>query len=310
MLRSTFLLPLLVATNVLAPAQAFDGEIARLPRPRPAIAPPAELAAWADAAEGHFRTAGAGADDEAPGEVGGASNAVAAIEALAPLPRPRPRPASTDMALALVGPQRLPSIPVPVEADDSECPARLETLGVAFTEEPAIDGACSVARPLKVTALGSGVAIEPAATLNCRTAESLARWVKEALVPKAQARFGAVPTGIVNGSTYVCRPRNGVAGAKLSEHAHANAIDIGAIRFEEREPVAIGVNEPESAEASFEGEIRAAACDSFTTVLGPGSDAAHETHLHFDMMKRRGGYRLCELGEPTAVRAPAKTSLE
>jgi hypothetical protein len=213
--------------------------------------------------------------------------------------------------LALVGPHQLPSIPVPVEADDPDCPDRLAALGVTFTEEPPIaEGECTVARPFKVTALGEGVAIEPDAILSCRAAESLARWVKEALVPVSMRYFSEAPTSILHGSTYVCRPRNNVAGAKLSEHAHANAVDISAIRFAGRAPVAIGASAAGSAETKFENEVRAAACDQFTTVLGPGSDAAHASHMHFDMALRRGGYRLCELGAPTIARASENTKRE
>jgi hypothetical protein len=29
-------------------------------------------------------------------------------------------------------------------------------------------------------------------------------------------------------------------------------------------------------------------------VLGPGSDAFHDDHLHLDLAERRGGYRLCQ----------------
>jgi hypothetical protein len=36
----------------------------------------------------------------------------------------------------------------------------------------------------------------------------------------------------------------------------------------------------------------------FTTVLGPGSDAAHAHHLHVDLARRRGGYRMCQWNMP------------
>ncbi len=42
--------------------------------------------------------------------------------------------------------------------------------------------------------------------------------------------------------------------------------------------------------------LRKSACEYFTTVLGPGANAAHEKHLHFDLAKRgkTGTYRICE----------------
>jgi hypothetical protein len=177
---------------------------------------------------------------------------------------------------------------------------------VSFAEELSIDplGDCSVAHPLNVTSLGSGVAIGPEAIMTCRVAEQLALWVKESLAPTSQSLLGEAPAEIRHSSTYVCRPRNNVAGAKISEHAHANAVDIAAINFGNREAVSFGVNRPESIEQKFEDKIRADACRYFTTVLGPGSDPAHALHFHFDMAWRRGGYRLCELGAPSVVRVP------
>lgn len=196
--------------------------------------------------------------------------------------------------------------PGPVAPEDAACVGRLRALGVKFTEEAALDvgGPCSVPHPLKVTELGSGIAIEPETILNCAAAESLALWVKEIVTPSATRLLGAVPTKITHSSTYICRTRYNDPVEKISEHAHANAVDIAAFGFADREPISIGGNEEGSAEAKFEVEVRAGSCSYFTTVLGPGSNAAHATHFHLDMAFRRGGYRLCELGAPTAVAAP------
>jgi hypothetical protein len=192
------------------------------------------------------------------------------------------------------------------EARDVACLARLDEMGVAYTEEAAIepDGACFVDHPLKVTSIGSGVAIEPEAIMNCRTTEALALWTREVLAPAAKEHLEATATAIAHGSTYVCRSRNNEPGAKLSEHAHANAVDIAAIAFAEREPITIALRSGIDAEADFQAAIRAGSCDYFTTVLGPGSNAAHAEHFHFDLAERRGGYRLCELGPPIASREP------
>lgn len=42
--------------------------------------------------------------------------------------------------------------------------------------------------------------------------------------------------------------------------------------------------------------LRTTACAYFTTVLGPGSDSAHEEHFHFDtgMHGATPNYRICE----------------
>jgi hypothetical protein len=230
-----------------------------------------------------------------------------AIDAFIPIPRPLPTPRPE---LAMVAPGAIeetrPTRTTPVEPRDPACLQRLRTLGVAFTEEEPIDpfGACHVDHPLKVTSIGSGVTVTADAIMTCDAAEALARWAKHVLVPAAKQHLNAVPSEIAQASTYVCRPRNNQAGAKLSEHAHANAVDIASVSFTDREPVAVGAPSADAAGKEFERAIRAGACEYFTTVLGPGSDAAHANHLHFDLAERRGGHRLCDLEEPETVATP------
>jgi hypothetical protein len=181
-------------------------------------------------------------------------------------------------------------------AAEAACRARLTALGVVFKAMPSIEGegGCGVAAPVEVSEVAPGVALTPAATLNCRTAEALARWIVEVVAPAAKAHLNAPPNALTHASTYVCRPRNNEERAKLSEHASANAIDIAAIGLAGREPVAVVDRDGEDADERFLQAIRTGACAHFTTVLGPGSDAAHATHFHFDMAQRKRGYRMCQ----------------
>jgi hypothetical protein len=64
--------------------------------------------------------------------------------------------------------------------------------------------------------------------------------------------------------------------------------------LEHRRTATIGTFAPETAEARFQAAVREGACRYFTTVLGPGSDPEHATHLHLDLRDRRGGYRICQ----------------
>jgi hypothetical protein len=48
------------------------------------------------------------------------------------------------------------------------------------------------------------------------------------------------------------------------------------------------------AEAKFLDALRKAACGPFKTVLGPGSDADHALHFHFDLAPRRHGGTFCQ----------------
>lgn len=44
----------------------------------------------------------------------------------------------------------------------------------------------------------------------------------------------------------------------------------------------------------FMTQIRDTSCARFTTVLGPGSDGYHQTHMHVDLEVRHNGYRICQ----------------
>jgi hypothetical protein len=313
--RAMALAAMALAALLVSPAARADPD-ARLPRPRPAVeaqsATSPETGAWAGELQSRFRVAAAAHEDApavertAPTE----SSAFEAIERLARLPRARPEhPAELLAMVPQERPERErpapPLAPRVPELEDMACLARIEALGVRYTKAESIDpqGPCNVDHPLTVTALGMGVRITPQATLNCRTAEALALWTRDELVPAARDILGATPTRIVQNSTYVCRYRNNDPDAKISEHAHANAVDIGSIGFAEREPFNVADRDMSSLEGRFQVTIRGGSCDHFTTVLGPRSNAAHATHFHFDMAQRRGGYRLCDLADTNFVGA-------
>jgi hypothetical protein len=134
------------------------------------------------------------------------------------------------------------------------------------------------------------VAIEPPATLRCETAEAVVSFVRQDLAPAA-ARMGSTLRAIDNFDSYDCRGRNRLAGAKLSEHGLANALDIRSVRLEDGRVVRPA---DRGAPLQFRAAIKAAVCSRFTTVLGPGSDGYHENHIHIDRGERRGGYRVCQ----------------
>ena len=115
------------------------------------------------------------------------------------------------------------------------------------------------------------------------------------VVPEAKRAFGAAPTAILIGTSYQCRTRNGVPGARLSKHAYAAALDLHGFDFAGRPELAVKpVRGLPKAEASFLAAIRRKACSYFTTVLGPDSDAAHADHLHLDLRERKRGFRICQ----------------
>ena len=72
-------------------------------------------------------------------------------------------------------------------------------------------------------------------------------------------------------------------------------MDIAAFGFDDGSRLAIAPPEDRGDMAvAFQNAVQASACLFFATVLGPGSNAAHDDHLHLDVKARRGGFRLCQ----------------
>ena len=194
----------------------------------------------------------------------------------------------------------LPSIskPEPDEGALARCEAELRKLGAVFTREETVSGenGCGIEAPYRIDRIISGVALSPASQLRCATALALARWTETVVLPAAAALPEKVElTGINHGSTYVCRRRNNLPTGKMSEHSIGNAIDIADFEFDGRQPIGISPRQGDGdIEEAFQRAVRGGACLHFTTVLGPGSDTSHAGHLHLDIAKRRGGYRLCQ----------------
>lgn len=183
------------------------------------------------------------------------------------------------------------------EKDHADCLAELTTLGVVFHEEKRIDEGegCGIDKPVSVSALAGGIALKPAATMTCPAVRALARWAQDSVVPAAKAAFPDQTLKTVEtASAYVCRLRNNAEQGKISEHARGNAVDIAAFTLSGGERVDIHPRrEDTTLSGAFQRTVTAAACLYFTTVLDPESDAAHEKHLHLDVLARKGGYRYC-----------------
>src|SRR5258707_1238032 len=97
------------------------------------------------------------------------------------------------------------------------------------------------------------------------------------------------------GPGYECRNRNGAASGKLSAHAVGKAIDISGFELSSGKFIPIKPDGDETMRNVVD-TVRTAACGWFTTVLGPGADAAHADHLHVDMAPHGTSdrYRICQ----------------
>ena len=72
------------------------------------------------------------------------------------------------------------------------------------------------------------VAVQPTATLACPIVSALDIWFASGVQPAALKWFGVQVAEIRQISAYSCRGMNGQAGARISEHAFGNALDIAS----------------------------------------------------------------------------------
>jgi hypothetical protein len=182
------------------------------------------------------------------------------------------------------------------------CDQRLAALGVSFERLPAdvAMGACSVEDAVKLKSISvrnSQLKLPDRPTLTCGFALRFATWVHEKADPIIDKATGQTIASLGTGPGFQCRRRNGDSGAKMSEHAYGNAVDVERIRLSGGET--IDVKDAISNEAKFQqplAALRVSSCDYFTTVLGPGANAAHASHFHFDLQRRgkKGNHRICE----------------
>ena len=246
-----------------------------------------------------------------------------------PAQRPKPahgspRPPVSPRPLPIVIPQQFAppqeayasfpeSSTAAAPAQPSACQLRLAKIA-AFQALPVLvgPGDCGAADAVLMDTVmlpdQTKVAVTPPATLRCPMAEQVAQWVRQDVAP-AMKDFAPPLRGLDNFASYDCRGRNNIRAAQLSEHGHADALDVRAFKLADGQ--SIGLTDVNVAKDWREG-IRSSACARFSTVLGPGSDGYHEEHIHLDLAERRNGYKLCEWDvreppPPVQVQAEATT---
>lgn len=178
-------------------------------------------------------------------------------------------------------------------ADAAACEAELKERGAQFTVGRTIaEGDCGVLRPVTLTRLSSGVEVAPDTVFLCRTALALDIWAAEGVAAAAKAEFPErTVTRIDHASTYSCRAR--ASESRISEHSRGSAIDIAGFELSDGTKLPVEATEPGTAQDRFAAAVRRAACGPFRTVLGPGTDSDHGTHLHLDIAARNNGSTYC-----------------
>lgn len=268
-------------------ASTASGAGARTPLPQPR---PYQAAPWQAEARGQA--------EDIPAEKPVREN----TGEIAVLPRPKPVvPAAANGEDAGDGGNRQVAA-APSDGDSragereasTGCIAALRQLDAKFERLQPVEapGTCGIEEVVSVSAVGR-MALVPEAVLSCDTAAVAARFAAQVIAPLASSTLGSDVAQIRVAASYHCRGRNRIAGARLSEHSFGRAIDIRGLVLEDGREFAVAPRQTGSdarAATKLQKSLRSAACGPFTTVLGPGSDAYHDDHLHLDTKPRRSPY--------------------
>jgi hypothetical protein len=221
-----------------------------------------------------------------------------------PLPKPRPAEAPAIKPEPPATARQAPTASdKPAEQAAMPEPLPPSACRLALTEEVAIapsipdihgPGGCGGEDLVRLEAVvlpdKRRVALKPAAILRCPMASEIAAWVRSDIAPLTTG-LGSTISVLDNFDSFECRGRNRVAGAPLSEHGRANALDVRGFGLANGQSISL-------TDRMVPREVREnvlhSVCTRFTTVLGPGSDGYHEDHIHLDLMARHNNYKICQ----------------
>jgi hypothetical protein len=182
--------------------------------------------------------------------------------------------------------------------------AQLKAAGfdVEATDHPSTPNElCRIEVPVRLKAVpvrsraGAMVRLGDQPILACRFADRFGHWLGDLVAPLVAGSLNTELKSVRTGPGFECRNRNRATTGKLSAHAEGLAIDIAGFELANGSTLRI---QPESDVPPNPAlvALRTAACGWFTTILGPGSDAAHADHLHVDVQRHGSSdrYRICQ----------------
>lgn len=148
---------------------------------------------------------------------------------------------------------------------------------------------CGIEAPVSLVEV-AGVTLAGKTQINCKTAKALADWMEDAARPTARRVFSKDLAAVRVAASYSCRGRNRRAGARLSEHAKGNAVDISDFVLADGRSFDLETGwRDKSGPRAYLRSVWEGACGPFGTVLGPESDRYHRDHFHFDTARYRNG---------------------
>jgi hypothetical protein len=186
-------------------------------------------------------------------------------------------------------------------SDYAACVSDLSSNKVVFEQLGAAkDQSCELSGAIKLAAVATpfgNVSLSGKPIMLCSFAREFSAWARDVAAPLTLAYTSQRLVEIETGSAFDCRARYDKPGAVPSEHAKGDALDIASFVLADGRRVRVKQEESNIPLARvLVGALRTTACGYFTTVLGPGTDAAHAEHLHFDLGLHGAtpNYRICE----------------
>jgi len=176
----------------------------------------------------------------------------------------------------------------------TDADTQLQALGIQYKRVADVESerGCSIENAVEVSQIGN-VRLTRPALLTQDMAIRLGRWIKDVLEPEAKKNFGSQLAAIDVGGSYSCRniygkPFGGRFAGHLSEHAYANAIDIGGFRLADGRDVEYLKNWRGPGNSSYFLQTSSlAACEIFNTTLTPDYDRFHYNHIHIDASPKK-----------------------
>ncbi|WP_435954968.1 extensin-like domain-containing protein [Dryocola sp. BD626] len=160
---------------------------------------------------------------------------------------------------------------------------------LSFRTVPNVAGNCPLSDVVRVQSFGN-VRLSSSFLASCPLALSSTMFIHQRAVPLAQAEFGSRLTQVNHLGSYACRNIYNRPGARLSEHATADALDVSGFGFANGQQVSVlkGWNATGKG-GGFLHAVFDGGCPFFGNSLGPDYNAAHANHFHLGMR----GYGLC-----------------
>ncbi|WP_436876307.1 extensin-like domain-containing protein [Siccibacter turicensis] len=160
---------------------------------------------------------------------------------------------------------------------------------IAFRQAADTRGNCPLSGPVRVSSFGD-VALSSSFLASCPLALSSAMYVHQRAAPAAKEITGSTLTRIDHLGSFACRNIYNRPGARLSEHATAEALDISGFRLANGERLSVARDWNNRAQkGTLLRQLFSDSCAFYGNSLGPEYNAAHADHFHLGMR----GFGIC-----------------